>query len=130
MLTHIDRRYLDQVWPSVAPMLAQAVEKNHGENDLAQLRAQIAFGGAHLLIWEAGEERTAVTVEFKQYANYRTAWVSYMAGVLTPEAFLAFAAWARDKGASKIECLAGESQARLFTKQGFREAYRLMRYEL
>lgn len=130
MLTHIDRRYLDAVWPTVAPVLQRAVEKNHGENDMAQLRAQIAFGGAHLLVWEAGEERTAVVAEFKQYANYRTAWVSYMSGALTAEALLAFATWARDMGASKIECLAGEAQARLFTKHGFHEAYRLMRYEL
>jgi hypothetical protein len=27
MLTHIDRRYLDAVWPTVAPVLQRAVEE-------------------------------------------------------------------------------------------------------
>lgn len=128
MLTHIDRRYLDQVWPAVAPILAQAVEKNQGEGDLSQLRAQIAYGGAELLVWSVDDEvRGAVTVEFKQYPNYRAAHIAYMGGEHYAEYLDEFKQWAHQQGASVLECLCGPSQARLFAQQGFTEAYRHMR---
>ena len=133
MLTHIDRRYLDQVWPAVAPLLAQAVEKNHGEGDLAQLRAQVAYGGAELLVWQEKPEdaiRAVATVEWKQYPNYRAAWVSYMSGHEMAGAMGEVREWAKQQGASKIECLCGKAQAKLFEQRGFAEAYRLMRYDL
>jgi hypothetical protein len=131
MLTHIDRRYLDQVWPAVAPMLAQAVEKNQGEGDLSQLRAQIAYGGAELLVWSVDDEvRGAVTVEFKQYPNYRAAHIAYMGGEHHAEYLDEFKAWARVQGASVLECLCGASHERLFHRYGWQTTYTMMRQSL
>jgi hypothetical protein len=127
-LVHIDPRFLDKVWVEVGPVLAEAVATNKGEHTLDQLRAEIAYGGSHLLVYQVGETvKGAATISFKQYPNYRTAWVSYMAGHDTADALPLLKQWAAEHGASHLECLCGAGQAKLFEQRGFTEAYRLMR---
>jgi hypothetical protein len=128
MLTHIDPRFLDAVWPEVAPILAKAIAKNNGECDLAQLRAQIAYGGAHLLVWQEGEATiAAASIEFKQYPNFRAAHVAYLAGQTSNDFWGAFRAWAKASGASCVEGWCGEAEERLFKHFGMTPTYRLMR---
>lgn len=128
---HIDPRFLDRVWPEVAPILERAIAQSHGEHTIDQLRAEIAFGGSHLLVQSDGEAViAAATVQFKQYPNFRTAWVSYLAGKTSDEAWSVLKQWAIDHGASYIESLCGPAQARLFSHYGFEEAYRLVRCKL
>lgn len=130
-LTHIDPRYLDAVWQTVAPMLAESVVVNRGEEDLSQLRARIAFGGSELLVWESDDGVQGVaTVEWKQYPNYRVAFVSNMAGHQTAEALPELCAWAKQHGASKLECMCHGARARLYRQRGFTEDYSVMRYKL
>jgi len=130
-LTHIDPRFLDVLWPDISALLGRAISKNKGECDLSQLRAQIAYGGAHLLVWQAGETIVAaVTVEFKQYPNFRSAHVAYMAGMTSEEFWQSFRDWARNSGASNVECLCGEGEERLFQRYGMKTVYRMMRTEL
>lgn len=131
MITHIDPRHLDAVWPEVSPLLAEAVAKNKGECDLSQLRAQIAYGGAQLLVWHEGDDVvSAASIEFKQYPNFRAAHVAYLAGKTSQEFWDAFRDWARKTGASCVECLCAPPQARLFTKYGMAETYRVVRARL
>lgn len=131
MLTHIDPRYLDAVWPDVAPLLQQAVAKNHGESDLSQLRAQIAYGGAQLIVWHEGDEIiAAASIEFKQYPNFRAAHVAYLAGQSSAEFWEAFKDWARKSGASCVESLCGPAEERLFQHYGMETTYRMMRASL
>jgi len=111
-------------------LLAHAVAENLGESDLAQLRAQIAYGDVHLLVWE-GEDRLGVAVvEFKQYPNFRSLHVMYAAGEDVGAALEELKPWADARGASKIECWCGDAQARLFKRSGFREAYKVMRVDV
>jgi hypothetical protein len=131
MLTHIDPRYLDTVWPEVSPLLADAVAKNRGECDLSQLRAQIAYGGAQLLVWHEGDDVvSAASIEFKQYPNFRAAHVAYLAGKTSPEFWDAFRDWARKTGASCVESLCGAGEERLFQHYGMETTYRMMRASL
>lgn len=130
MLTHIDPRQLDKVWPTVAPLLSRAIEKNAGECDLSQLRAQIAYGGAQLLVWEGDGKTVVATVEFQQYPNYRTALLTYVGGEGADGALAELKPWADAHGASKIECWCGPAQARLFARWGFQETHRAMRIDL
>ena len=126
-LTPVDPRFLDHHWPTAKGLLEPAVETNEGEEDIAQLRARIAYGGAVLVLW--GETAAAV-VEFKQHPNYRSAWVAYLGGT-TDEAFwLAFRDWASRCGASVVESLCGDSQARLFARYGMRKTYNMMRFDI
>ncbi len=131
MLIHINPHYLDRVWPEVETLLAQAIAKNKGESDLSQLRAQIAYGGAHLLVWQEGNSVVSVvTVEFKQYPNFRSAHVAYMAGSTSDDFWQAFKDWARTSGASNVECLCGEGEERLFHRYGMHTEYHMMRAAL
>lgn len=130
-MIHVDPRFLDRVWPKVEAMLATAIAYNHGEHTIDQLRAEIAYGGSNLLVQMDGEDVIAVaTVQFKQYPGFRTAWVSYLAGKTSAEAWDRLKAWSSDNGASFIECLCDESHARLFDEYGFKDTYHLMRCEL
>lgn len=129
MLTHINPIHLDTVWPDVAPLLAEAIAKNHGEATLDQVRMQIAYGSAELLVHEQDATSIAV-VEFKQHPNYRVAHVSYMAGAASEDFWLAFKRWAAASGASQVECLCGPGEERLFARYGMETAYRLMRASL
>lgn len=127
MLTHIDPRYLDKIWPQVDKLLSSAISKNKGESDLSQLRAQIAYGGAQLLVWQEDDELSVATVEFKQYPNYRSAHVSYLAGKTGEEFWKAFKEWAGQHGASYVECLCGPAEARLYGRFGMTAEYTMMR---
>lgn len=130
MITHIDPRFLDVVWPEVSPVLEAAVAENHGEETLDQLRARIAFGGAALLVGDFNGSRSVAVIEFTQHANFRVAMVNYLAGETSDGAWEEFKSWARGAGASKMECRCRPVLLRLFSRYGFDEVYRVARCEL
>ena len=131
-LIQIDPRFLDSAWPRVEGLLSSAIATNHGEHTPDQLRMEIAYGVSILLVYadDAGNVGSAATVQFKQYPGFRSAWISYLAGKSSPESWGALTSWAKDNGASCIECLCGPSQARLFERFGFKDTYRVMRNAL
>lgn len=127
-LTHIDA-----VWKSVKPLLEKAVIKNHGEASLDQVKMQLSQGDAHLII--ASENDTlggAAVIEFVQHPNVRVAHVSYAGGkgIITEEVMAQLGSWAKSMGASELRTLCGESQARLFSRVGYHEIYRMMKVAL
>ena len=131
ILTHINPAFLDTVWPDVSQLLGTAIAKNHGEADLGQVRAQIAFGGAQLLVWEGDHPVESVcVVEFKQHANFRSALVAYLAGKTSEEFWSEFKGWAKQHGASQVECLCDRGQEKIFHRYGMETVYRLMRIRL
>lgn len=129
--THIDQKHLDAVWPAVSSMLDEAIQAGCGESDISQLRAKIAFGGAHLLVIDDGKSVVSVAVlSFTQYANYRAAHIEYMAGHAEADMLEEVKGWARAHGASKIQCLCDEPRARLFGRVGLSKVYNMMRADL
>lgn len=132
-LVAIDRRYIDQAWPFVVDMLKPAVECNHGEATLEQVRSQIAYGDASLLVWQEDQTPTgAAVVEFVQHPNMRVAHISYIGGrsIVRQDVFNQVKEWCRSQGASEVRALCDEAHARLFGRTGFTEIYRLVKVTL
>ena len=129
MLIHIAPKFLDEVWPQVEPLLLPAVASNRDEATLAQVKMQLAYGQADLLLWEVDAVLLgAGVVEFVQHPNKRVAHVSYAGGrqLMTPVMFAAVKAWCRQQGASEIRALCGAAQARLFRRLGYEPIYSMI----
>lgn len=133
MLIHVQRKYLDQAWPTAEGLLSVAIGCNHGEATLDQVKSQIAYGGADLLLWYEGEACLgAAVIEFVQHPNVRVAHISYIGGrgIVRDDVFAELSNWCRQQGASEIRALCDESHARLFERTGFYEIYRMVKVAL
>jgi hypothetical protein len=134
MLIQIDRKYVDAAWPIAAPMLAPAVALNQGETTLDQLRAQVAFGAATLLVWQENDVPTgAGVIHMEQYPNLRVAHFSYFGGrgLVNPRVFEEVKTWCRSQGATELRGYCrDEAHARLYRRAGCDEIYRVMRSTL
>lgn len=134
MLIHITPRTLDNAWPLAEPMLREAVGLNQGEALLDQVRMQVAFSFAHLLLWqEQGHYTGAGVVEVVQFPNVRVAYLTYLGGraIVNVEVLDAVKAWCREQGASEIRGFCGsEAHVRLYERVGCEEIYRVMRVKL
>ena len=132
-LLHVNRKFIDQAWPTAESLLSVAIGCNHGEATLDQVKAQCAFGAAELLLWYEGEACTGVAViEFVQHPNLRVAHISYIGGrgIVNADVFSEVQTWCRQQGASEIRALCDESHARLFERTGFYEIYRMVKVAL
>ena len=136
MLLQVDKAKMDLAWPLAENLLRPALDCNHGEATLDQVRAQLAYGSATLLLWANDGDESAVTgaavVEFIQHPNKRIAHLSYIGGksIVTPEVFSVVASWCRDQGASEVRALCDVAHARLFARTGFSEIYRMVKVSL
>lgn len=131
-LIWIDRCFLDDVWPTVAPLLARAVACNRGEASIDQVRAQVVYGQAELLVAQGddGAALGAAIVQFVSHPGYRVANVSYLAGRTSPAMFEELKRWCRSMGASKLQGIGSEATARLWSRYGFEKAYVIVRADL
>ena len=130
-LTLINSTHLDAVWAMVAPILSRAIQENHGEESIDQVRMQIAEGRKYLFIWHEGERPiTVVVVGMIQMPNCRMAHVAYLAGESTEEGWAELKQACRQLGASKIQAFCGKPQARLFRRFGLADTYTVMRADL
>lgn len=131
MISYIDPRYLDAVWPKVEGLLSDAIKKANGEVTIEQLRLLVLRGDSHLVVWHENDEVvSAGTVEFINYPNYRVAYCSFLSGKYTEESFEALKAWCRDLGATKIQCWGDDAVARLYARYGMEKKYNLLRLDL
>ena len=133
MLMIIDPRFTDQVWPAVAPLLEPAVNQNHGDATLDQLKRDVAFGVETLVVCQEDDVvMGAATVKLVQLPNKRVAYMTYAGGVgiVTPEVVGEVGQWCKSQGASELRASCGESRARLYQRVGFEEMNRVVRVQL
>lgn len=132
MLTHIDPRFLDAVWPDVADLLDSALKKGDGEMTIDQMKLLVRQGYFQLVLWHEGDEVvSAGVVEPINYPNYRVARAAYLSGRYTEESFAALRDWCRDVlGAVKVECFGSDAIARLYSHYGFEKKYNMLRIDL
>lgn len=123
--------HVDQVWPTVAPLLARACGEKaaDGEYTIDQIRMAIVQKDRHLVIGLEGEEIVgAATIEFQQFPQKRVALISALGGkgVVSAEALTTVKDWCRGMGASELRVFAKDAQARLFSKVGLTKVYEMM----
>lgn len=122
--------YFHQTWPLVEGFLAEALK--WGEDDYTAEQAKDFLArGDWLLVVAVDEENKihgAAAVNFFNMPNDRIAFVIAIGGKLisNQETYKQFSALLKSYGATKIQGAAREAIARLWTRYGFKERYRIV----
>ena len=120
----------NQTWPLVEGFLAEALK--WGEDDYTADQAKVYLAkGDWLLVVAVDEENTihgAAAISFNNMPNDRIAFVVAIGGKLisNQDTYTQFTALLKAHGATKIQGAARESIARLWTRYGFKERYRIV----
>jgi hypothetical protein len=125
----VDISHVNQVWPVVEPFIASALD--HAKNDytVEQAKTLVAMGSWTLLVAvDDSGVQGAATVSFSNRPNDRVAFITAIGGKLisSPETVEQLKAVLGSIGATYIEGAARESIARLWSRYGFEEKYRIV----
>lgn len=119
-----------QAWPLVESFLAEALKWGEDDYTAEQAKTYLAKG-EWMLIVAVDEENTihgAAAISFNNMPNDRIAFVVAIGGKLisNQDTYAQFTALLKAHGATKIQGAARESIARLWTRYGFKERYRIV----
>ena len=123
-----------QTWPLVEEFLAEALKWGEDDYTVDQAKACLA-NGSWLLVVATDEENKihgAAAVNIYNMPNDRVAFVTAIGGKLisNQDTYAQFTALLRAYGATKIQGAAREAIARLWTRYGFKERYRIVEAKL
>ena len=126
--------YFHQTWPLVKDLFASALKFGGDEYTLDQIKALLAQGSWVLLV-AVDEENTvhgAASVEFINKPNDRVGLITAMAGkdIVNEDVFGQVCALLKANGATKVQCAARESAARLYKQVGLEERYTILEAKL
>lgn len=128
-IQHVELAYANQTWPLVEDYIRSALE--HGQDDYTvdQVKVFVTTGQWTLIVaTEEGQVKGAAVVNFFNRPNHRVAFVVCIGGRLisNEDTFKQFKNILVMFGATYIEGAARESIARLWTRYGFTEKYRIV----
>jgi hypothetical protein len=123
-----------QTWPLVEGFLAEALKWGEDDYTVEQAKACLAKG-EWLLVVAVDEENTihgAAAVNIYNMPNDRVAFVTAIGGKLisNKDTYEQFSTLLKSYGATKIQGAAREAIARLWTRYGFKERYRIVEAKL
>jgi hypothetical protein len=126
----VPTQYFHQTWPLVEGFLADALKWGEDDYTVEQAKAFLARGDWLLLV-AVNEENTihgAAAVNFINMPNDRVAFIVAIGGKLisNKDTYEQMTALFKSYGATKIQGAARESIARLWTRYGFKERYRIV----
>lgn len=125
----VDVSHVHKVWPMVEKFISAALEHSKGDYTLDQAKTLVATGQWALLVAvdDTGVQG-ASTVTFHSRPNDRVAFITTIGGRLisSPETFEQLKQLLGSLGATCIEGAARESIARLWSRYGFEEKYRVV----
>lgn len=123
-------QYVHAAWPKVERFIASALEYSDGEYLPEQARVFIANGQWVLFVAvdDNQEIQGAACVQFNNMPNDRVAFVVAIGGKLisNKDTWEQFTSLLKANGATYVEGAARESIARLWTRYGFEEKYRIV----
>ena len=122
--------YFHQTWPLVKDLFSNSLKFGGDEYTLDQIKALLAQGSWVLLV-AVDEENTvhgAASVEFVNKPNDRVGLITAMAGkdIVNEDVFGQVCALLKANGATKVQCAARESAARLYKQVGLEERYTIL----
>ena len=132
-LQHVPLDWVPAVWPKVQPFIASALEHAKGDYTVEHVQAYLTSGRWALLVIVDGETiHGAITVEFFNRPNDRVAFITAIGGrlVSNQDTFAQLKVLMLSMGATTIEGAARESIARLWSRYGFEEKYRIVGVKL
>jgi hypothetical protein len=122
--------HFHQTWPLVQDLFASALKFGGDEYTLDQIKALLAQGSWVLLVAVDEENKIhgAASVEFVNKPNDRVGLITAMAGkdIVNEDVFGQVCALLKANGATKVQCAARESAARLYKQVGLEERYTIL----
>jgi hypothetical protein len=129
-IQHVPVQFAAQTWPLVEEYLAESQAYAQGDYTLDQVQMYVCTGQWLLLVAADDESKIhgAMTVEFINKPTKRVAFVTGTGGkfIIDESAFKQLEDVCRANGATTIECAARDSVARLLTRFGFEDKYRIL----
>jgi hypothetical protein len=126
----VDVAYCAQIWPSIEKYIAEANKYGGDDYTLDQVKAYVCSGQWLLLVAvdEQGAIHGAATVSFLNMPNARIAFITFIGGRLisNKDTYAQMVSIFKQLGATKIQGAARESIARLWSRYGFEERYRIV----
>lgn len=123
-------QYIHAAWPKVERFVASALEYSDGEYTSEQAKVFLANGQWALFVAvdDNQEVQGAACVQFNNMPNDRVAFVVAIGGKLisNKDTWAQFTSILKANGATFVEGAARESIARLWTRYGFKEKYRIV----
>jgi hypothetical protein len=122
--------FFHQTWPLVEHFLTDALKWGEDDYTVEQAKTYLAKGDWLLLVAVDEENgiHGAAAVNFINMPNDRVAFITAIGGKLisNKDTYGQFTALLKGYGATKIQGAARESIARLWTRYGFKERYRIV----
>jgi hypothetical protein len=123
-----------QVWPLVEELFANANKYDTGDYTLDQIKSLLANGAWVLLVAVDEENKIhgAASVNFYNMPNYRVGFITAMAGkaVVNEDVYGQVCDFMKANGATRVQCAARESAARLYKQVGMEERHIIMETKL
>jgi hypothetical protein len=130
IVKNIASQYISQVWPLVEKYIASAQAYCDDDYTLDQVKVYLTNRQWILLVAvdEQGAIHGAATVSFINMPNDQIAFITFIGGKLVSnkDTFSQMASILKGFGATKIQGAARESIARLWSRYGFKERYRIV----
>jgi hypothetical protein len=132
-IQRVDVGHIHQVWNLVEEYIASALEHSKGDYTLESVKVLLTTGQWMLVVAVDGNEvKGAATVSFNNRPHDRVAFVTAIGGKLisSAESFAQLKDLLRTVGATCIEGAARDSIARLWSRYGFEEKYKIVGVKL
>ena len=129
-IQHVPIQYVHAAWPKVERFITSALEYSKGEYTPEQAKVFLANGQWALFVAvdDNQEIQGAACVKFNNLPNDRVAFVVAIGGKLisNQDTWGQFTSILKANGATYVEGAAREVIARLWTRYGFEEKYRIV----
>ncbi len=130
----VNVQYVHQTWSLVEELFVKANKYDTGDYTIDQIKAFLANGNWALLV-ATDEENVihgAAAISFYNMPNYRVGFITAMAGkaIVNEDVYGQVCAFIKTNGATRVQCAARESAARLYKQVGMQERHVIMETKL
>jgi hypothetical protein len=130
----VNTAYFHQTWGLVEELFVKANKYDSGDYTIDQIKAFLANGTWVLLV--ATDEENAIhgvaSISFYNMPNYRVGFITAMAGktIVNEDVYAQVCSFIKANGATRVQCAARESAARLYKQVGMEERHVIMETKL
>ena len=130
----VNVQYVHQTWSLVEELFVKANKYDAGDYTIDQIKAFLANGNWVLLV-ATDEENVihgAASISFYNMPNYRVGFITAMAGkaIVNEDVYGQVCAFIKANGATRVQCAARESAAKLYKQVGMQERHVIMETKL
>ncbi len=126
----VSPQFINQTWPLVEELFVKANKHDAGDYTIDQIKALLANGSWLLLVAVDTENNIhgAASLSFYNMPNYRVGFITAMAGkaIVNEEVYEQVCAIAKANGATRVQCAARASAAKLYKQVGMQERHIIM----